>query len=397
MPWSQAVDTADSNRRFEPDAPFILVFGEERLVASGAERLAANDLGSWAAQAAQLLSSTSAHDGDDLIVGALPFDHGRPAHLYRPTAVSRQRFARAGTVPEALKPSRQWRATLRPSRRAYESQVAEVLPLLSGQSPLQKIVLARSLELEADGPIDVDRLFARLLLDPSITAFQVPLPSPAGAPRVLIGATPELLVDKAGDSVASLPLAGSAPRLADGAADRAAGEALRHSAKDAREHAVVVEWIADRLTPYCRKLSVPAIPSLTSTHSMWHLASHIEGELHDPDMTSIELAEVLHPTPAVCGLPLARALDEIGRLEQFDRGFFAGAIGWSDARGDGRWLVALRCADVTANRATLYAGAGIVAGSVPAAEGAETSAKFSAMLDALGVDEALRPDLVDRS
>ncbi|MGC4082784.1 MAG: isochorismate synthase [Vicinamibacterales bacterium] len=391
-----AVHTAGSNHQFEPEIPFILASGEERLVASGVTRLAPLTSGTWLAQGAALLASAE-HD-EATIVGALPFDHARPAHLYQPRLVTRERQSRLVAPSTSSMVSRQWRATGRPSRRDYERQVASVLPRLddgSGRGALRKVVLARSLELEADGPIDIGRLFAQLALDPSITAFQVPLPDAAGLPRVLIGATPELLIDKADEFVTSLPLAGSAPRSRDAAADRAAGERLRHSAKDAREHAVVVEWIADQLTRYCRKLSVPAMPSLTSTHSMWHLASHIEGELHDADVSSLELAEVLHPTPAVCGLPSPEALQEIGRIETFDRAFFAGAIGWANRRGDGRWLMTLRCADIAGHTATLYAGAGIVHGSEPEAEGAETSAKLVAMLDALGVDEDGHAMLVD--
>ncbi len=398
MLWSQAVRTANSNSRFEPDLPFVLVFGEERIVGAGVVCVAANDLGSWAAQAASLFAPPSnARDARALAVGALPFDHGRPAHLYRPAHVTFDRYLRTAIAPPARSGApRRWRARAVPTRRDYERQVAALLPLLDDPAAaLQKVVLARSLQIEADDRVDVATLFARLLLDPSVAAFQVPLPSASGAARTLVGATPELLIDKAGSSIASLPLAGSAPRAEDGAADRAAGERLRRSAKDAREHAVVVEWIADQLTPYCRTLSVPAIPSLISTHTMWHLASHIEGELRDADISSVELAEILHPTPAVCGVPLTRALEEIGRIEQFDRGFFAGSIGWCDDRGDGRWLMTLRCADVTDSLATLYAGAGIVSGSEPVAEGAETSAKFAAMLDALDVDEPLRAALVD--
>jgi len=120
---------------------------------------------------------------------------------------------------------------------------------------------------------------------------------------------------------------------------------------------------------------------------MWHLGSTIEGVLRDPDVTALELALAIHPTPAVCGTPFDEALDVIGQLEPFDRDFYSGAVGWTDARGDGEWHVAIRCAEICGTSARLFAGAGIVDGSDPAAEAAETSGKFTALLRALGVDE----------
>jgi isochorismate synthase len=121
---------------------------------------------------------------------------------------------------------------------------------------------------------------------------------------------------------------------------------------------------------------------------MWHLATPITGSLHDEAVSSVELAAALHPTPAVCGLPRDRARAVIGACESFDRGFYAGAVGWCDARGDGRWLLAIRCAEISGDQARLYAGCGIVAGSDPAAELRESSAKFRTVLGALGIDEA---------
>ena len=120
---------------------------------------------------------------------------------------------------------------------------------------------------------------------------------------------------------------------------------------------------------------------------MWHLGTRIEGELHDPDIPSVLLAAMLHPTPAVCGMPCARAAGLIRQLEPVDRQFYAGAVGWCDlgAQGDGSWYVAIRCADICGPYARLYAGAGIVPGSDPAAEAAETGAKFGAMLQVLGL------------
>jgi isochorismate synthase len=120
---------------------------------------------------------------------------------------------------------------------------------------------------------------------------------------------------------------------------------------------------------------------------MWHLGTRIVGTLKDEETPVAELAAALHPTPAVCGLPRRRAAEVISALEGYDRGFYAGAVGWADEQGDGEWYVSIRSARIAGAHATLYAGAGIVAGSDPAAETDETSAKFVAMLSALGIDE----------
>ncbi|MDJ0483176.1 chorismate-binding protein, partial [Rhodococcus pyridinivorans] len=125
---------------------------------------------------------------------------------------------------------------------------------------------------------------------------------------------------------------------------------------------------------------------VTSTRQLWHLGTPIEGRLHDPGVTALDLALAVHPTPAICGTPTAAARDLILATEG-DRGFYAGALGWCDAAGDGEWLVTIRCAVLDADGVglTAYAGGGIVADSDPADELAETTVKFGTVLDALGV------------
>lgn len=378
---------------FAPVAPFVLAAGSDALVAFGVRHVVAGSETSWSSLHAAFVAKRG--DGAPMVVGALPFDTQRPAHLYVPIDVVRggveaawndRYWPPAGGVT-AVRP--RWQVSAEPSPLAYQRNVEQALALIAAGGPdaLRKVVLARSLSLRGDAPIDIKALLQRLGVDRQITVFSVPLPPSAGRQRTLIGATPELLVEKAGVTVASEPLAGSALRMEDAAADRAAAEGLGRSDKDRREHAAVVEWIADRLAPYCRQLRVPPEPRPVSTRFMWHLGTRIEGTLKDDRVSSIELAEALHPTPAVCGLPMAAARAAIDRLEDFDRDFFAGAVGWCDGHGDGRWLMALRCAEVSGEQARLYAGAGIVAGSAPAAECAETSAKLAALLEALGVDE----------
>src|SRR5690606_23574069 len=311
-------------------------------------------------------------------------------HLYVPASVthgapSRDR-ARAGGLPRALRVDEQ------PTRADYERSVAAVVAqLASSPDVLQKVVLARCLVVQTEGPIDPRAIVARLRRDPSVTTFCLTLPDADGGARALVGATPELLLRRRGDSVISAPLAGSARRSPDAAIDRSAAERLRASAKDAREHASVVEWIGDTLAPWCAQLDVPKAPSLVSTQTMWHLGTTISARLRRGAPSSLELADMLRGTPAVCGCPEAPARAAIRRAESFDRGFFAGTIGWCDVDGDGDWMVTIRCADVSGCTARLYAGAGIVEGSVPSAEADETAAKFEALLQALGITTADAP------
>ncbi len=337
--------------------------------------------------------------GPDLLVGALPFDKRRPAHLIHPETVTRlDRTAGLLALREEYHPvdlpAGQWQVREEPSRSEYVAQVSEVLRHLEGDGDttpaLRKVVLARTLHLSAsDGTIDPVRLFLRLATDPLVQAYAVALPTvPA---TTFVGATPELLLDKQGERIATCPLAGSTPRRADPAVDADAGARLLTSDKDRREHATVVEWVADRLAPLCRTLTVPSAPDLLRTATMWHLGTPIHGTLKDAEQHVVDITARLHPTPAIAGVPLEEASRLMEELEPFDRGYFAGAVGWCTRAGDGRWLLAIRCATIAPRTARLFAGAGIVAGSDPEHEADETGAKFRAMLDALGVESPCRP------
>ncbi|MDJ0389496.1 isochorismate synthase [Roseomonas sp. E05] len=325
-----------------------------------------------------------------ILAGALPFDRATEDHL-----VQARHMAPGLPVLAPAMPQARWTLRPDPAPEAFARAVAQALEAMQA-GDLRKVVLSRSLLAEADRAIDLPALLHRLAGDPKVTAFLVPLPEArvagAAAPRFLAGATPELLIAKTGRAILSHPLAGSARRQAEAAADRAAAAALERSEKDRREHALVAEFVLDTLAPYCRSLSAPEGIRLTTTATMWHLGTRILGELKDPGVSSAELAAALHPTPAVCGVPRAASARLIGRLEPYDRGFYAGAVGWCDAHGDGEWHVSIRCAEIAGNKARLYAGAGIVPGSDPAAETAETAAKFGAFLRALGIEtEERRP------
>lgn len=324
-----------------------------------------------------------------ILVGALPFDRNADDCLFLPERVSNRLWdlSGRGSSPSILD------ITPEPSRQAYQDAVAKALLAMRDSAgddqPVQKVVLSRSLRVLAEGAVDPFVLWQALKADPTATRFLTPLGEDrSGRMRRLVGATPELLVSKRGPSVLSHPLAGSARRSVDMVADENAALALLESEKDLREHALVVESILDVLAPYCRELRAPPKPALVSTQTMWHLGTRIEGRLHKPDeVSAAELAAVLHPTPAVCGTPRDRAAELIQSLEGYDRGFYAGAVGWTNGFGDGAWYVSLRCAETCGDQARLYAGAGIVEGSDPAAEADETSGKLQAVLRAMGVSE----------
>jgi len=194
----------------------------------------------------------------------------------------------------------------------------------------------------------------------------------------LVGASPELLVRQMGAMVESRPVAGTT--VAD---NEESLHALAHSAKDNREHGFVVDAITEALTPVCDDLEVGRVPDVAVFGPVAHLATPIRGRLVEPAPSALDLARLLHPTPAVGGTPRAAALRAIPMLEGFDRGRYAGPVGWVDARGNGEWAIALRCAELDDTRARLVAGAGIVEGSDPAAEWAETQVKLEPMLRAL--------------
>ncbi len=323
-------------------------------------------------------------------VGALPFDTGTDTdaapHVVLPSAAR-------WSGPLTTRPRRPVGAAVSvepvPSRAGYARAVASAVASLQA-GELRKVVLARSLRLSMAAPVDVRTLLANLVSDNAAGfTYAVDLPSATGR-RTLVGATPEMLLSRTGTTVVTNPLAGSTPRDPDPVADRAAGEALLTSTKDRDEHRVVVEAVAEALRPFCRTLDVPAEPSLISTTAVWHLSTRVTGELADPGISSLRLASALHPTPAVCGTPAAAARATISELEPFDRGYYAGAIGWCDADGDGEWVVGIRCAELVEPAAgaptmTLYSGAGIMPASVPELEVVETSAKFQTLLRAMGL------------
>ncbi|SDZ41075.1 isochorismate synthase [Evansella caseinilytica] len=341
-------------------------------------------------KAALKQASQAGAAGNPLVVGAMPFDIQDSIHLFVPETVHW-----AGPLPfEQLQRERErsclgeYEIAPVPAPKAYEYAVEQGLKEIASGS-LEKIVLSRSLHLSTGGAIDVPRILRNLAgNNEKGYTFAVDVRHHRqDSQKTLLGASPELLVSRDGQQVTANPLAGSVPRSKDPEEDGRRAAALLASEKDRHEHAVVVEAVAQSLRPFCRTLTIPDEPSLVQTETMWHLSTVLNGELADPSVDSLTLALALHPTPAVCGTPTALAKKTIQELEPFHRGFFTGMVGWSDSQGNGEWIVTIRCAEAEARLIKLFAGAGIVAGSAPEKELAETSAKFRTMLQAMGLND----------
>ncbi|MEU0545154.1 isochorismate synthase [Nocardia sp. NPDC005978] len=320
----------------------------------------------------------------ELIAGALPFDPRGRAALVAPERHTRAAGPWRPAALPALPPVRVL-AQL-PDPAEHLARVAKLVAQLGDpESPLRKVVAARSLLAVADAPLDPEVVAAHLVTrHPRAHVFAVDLTTAGRAGETLLGATPEVLVARHGDTVTLRPLAGTLPRLPDPDADAAQARELLASSKNREEHAYVVEWIRERLTPVCAELSIPGEPELLHTPEVWHLATHITGRLREPRPSALDLAVLLHPTPAICGTPTDLALETILDLEE-DRGFYSGAVGWCDAGGDGEWAVAIRSAELAADGLTLraFGGGGIVAASDPHTELVETTAKLRTFLGGL--------------
>ena len=320
-----------------------------------------------------------------IVTGAVAFDHHKKASLYIPAAVQQgpslqqEERGEAGSAPTAVSELVQI-----PNPAQYKQGVAQgIEKIKSGE--LDKIVLSRSLKLSLQEPVDIPQLLRKLAYQNKHGYTFAADISSGGENSTLIGASPELLVSRQGMAVTANPLAGSRPRSKDPVEDKKRAEELLSSAKDLHEHALVVEAVAKALQPFVKNIEVPEKPSLITTETMWHLSTVVKGELADAEVSSLDMAIALHPTPAVCGAPTEKARQAIAQIEPFDRSFFTGMIGWCDEEGNGEWVVTIRCAEAKENTLQLFAGAGVVGESKPEEELAETGAKFQTMLRAMGI------------
>lgn len=264
-----------------------------------------------------------------------------------------------------------------PSSSKYVANVAEAVDLIGG-GDLCKVVLARSLVIssdEAPRPFDIVGSLSGEHRGSYVFGWR------RGA-SAFIGASPELLVSLVDGHVRALPFAGTAPRGRNGEEDAQLAARLLDSAKDRAEHAIMVDDIVSRLRPLTSSV-VASEPAVERFRHVQHLVTHIEGTALD-ETDVLVLAEALHPTPAVGGVPREEAMARIAKLEELDRGWYAGGIGWLSGTGDGEISVALRCALLEGGTSRLFAGAGIVADSEPALELEETRWKFRALHRHLG-------------
>jgi salicylate biosynthesis isochorismate synthase/menaquinone-specific isochorismate synthase len=259
----------------------------------------------------------------------------------------------------------------------YEAAVARAVEMIA-DGRLEKIVLAREVDVHGWADHDVAAIFGVLR-----EAFGGCFVYAAGrGEATFIGATPEVLLRRDGLRVSTVALAGSIGRSADPAVDDHLGERLLRTAKDREEQAIVARRIERELRPHSVWVTMPEEPVVVRIANIQHLATAIRAQLAAP-VSAVELAGLLHPTPAVGGEPAAVALPLIRALEGIDRGWYAGPLGWTDANEDGEFCVALRCALLEGPLARCYAGVGVVADSDPAAELAETEVKLAALLPLL--------------
>ena len=285
-------------------------------------------------------------------------------NLDMPPARSRQHasFATADVMPAA-----EWQAVVAATTAAIRAGVYE------------KVALALALELTSSEPIQIGRAL-EFLRTHYTGAYTFAVQRGAAC---FLGATPERLVGLHSGLVSASALAGTAPRGANEEDDLRHGQELLASAKNRHEHAVVVDMVREMLGKVCVDLHAPREPALLKLPNVQHLHTPVSGRLR-AGHTLLDLVALLHPTPAVGGIPRDAALAHIRACERLDRGWYAAPVGWIDARGEGDWAVALRSGVVTGNHALLFAGCGIVGDSDPAAEYVETRLKLRPMLAALG-------------
>lgn len=289
-------------------------------------------------------------------------------------------------VPRAYGPY--WPATLGPgilSPDGYQAAVRAGLDAIA-TGEVRKVVLARDLVGTVPIGADLRRLVRALAADyPDTWTFAV---------DGLIGASPETLVTVSGGTVTARVLAGTVPRGTDAATDADARDALAGSPKNLDEHRYAVRSVLDALAPHAGAVRAAPEPFTLELPNLWHLATDVEGDLRG-GASALDLVAALHPTAAVAGTPTDAAMEVIRRIEPFDRGRYAGPVGWVDQRGDGEWAIALRCVQIGAGPSrgfaaysdtvpvVAHAGAGIVAGSDPEAELLETRVKFRPIVDAI--------------
>jgi menaquinone-specific isochorismate synthase len=355
-------------------------------------------------RAADVLAAVTTEDDIGLpgcgpvAIGAMPFDPAAPGCLVVPRRIVGRRADQAwlttieptgaapavdpvpvvtGTdaAPRPGAPPDEFTLTPSMPHQEWKALVGATVELINA-SEFEKVVLARRIDIAANRPFVITDVLDRLVaLYPSCMVFSI---------DGFIGASPELLIAREGDSVTSHPLAGTVARSGDAHSDEALVAGLMSSPKARREHQVVVDGLRRALAPVCEQLDIPATPSVLGLRNVSHLATRITARLAPESReTALELVARVHPTAAVGGNPLDAALPYLQKVEGFDRGRYAGPVGWMDGRGDGAWAIGIRSAELEGSAARIFAGNGVVAGSDPDGELGETQLKLQALLAAL--------------
>ena len=365
----------------------IIGFGEAvRLTATGANRIA-----SLAAQWRELVATATVEDsvnlpGTGLVAfGSIAFADSSSSEsvLIVPKAIIGSRDGRSWltTVNGATWPTQVPYRVNEPlvmrsgtqSRDGFEASVQLAIDAIE-KGTAKKVVLARDLTTATPQDFDIRPVLAKLAEKyPSCWVYSV---------DGTFGASPELLVRVAHGQVSARVLAGTAGRGTDPAVDQAIAAALAGSSKNLAEHTFAVDSLVQALEPFCDHVDADSEPFSLALPNVWHLASDVHGVLKQ-DSSVLDLADALHPTAAVAGTPRSAAQQLIEQLEPFDRGRYAGPVGWIGADGDGEWAIALRGGQLGSDEITAYAGCGIVAESEPSAELAETDLKFQPIIGAL--------------
>lgn len=320
-----------------------------------------------------------------LAVGAIPFDVKEGGTLFladswiKQDAAWKQReeLSQAGTRENMI-----FKKYHVPSPEQYMKIVELGIEDIE-KGLLDKLVLSRGIEAEFRNPVDILPVLKNVYKN---NPFGYTYASQCKEKGILIGASPEMLISKRGRHIYTNPLAGSRPRGKTPQEDGKLERELQHSSKDLAEHKFVVDYILNKFSAVCQNIKAPKKAEIIRTDQLLHLSSVIEGDLIDPEKTVLDAALLIHPTPAVCGVPRDAAYEKILELEGRSRNEFTGIIGWCDEYGDGDWAIAIRGAKIQNHSINIQAGAGIVKDSVPIEEMKETGVKCSTMLSAFGLD-----------
>ena len=347
----------------------------------------------WDKEVANFTIKNNVHGGGTgpILFTSFAFDENQPSKLIIPQIVIGQKNGKSWITwigetsqPEIsqLKNSSvsgeiKWQAGSI-SEEKWRNQVAVAIKSIN-DGELEKVVLARDLTATSTSAIDARQLLKRLEIEyPSTWLFLV---------DGLVGATPELLVRLSKSLVTSRVLAGTIRKTGDEDRDLTLAASLAKSSKDLEEHEYAVRSVADALAPFCSSTNVPDSPFVLHLSNVMHLATDVTGVLNDSAKPTdiFTLISELHPSAAVCGTPTKKASELITELEQMNRGRYAGPVGWIDIHGDGEIAIALRCGQISQDKLKIqiYAGCGVVAGSDPEKEFAESQAKLMPMRTAL--------------